>query len=225
MTKHTPILFRDELVRAILAGRKTVTRRPVKPQPAYPGIDHYELELDPWHADAFKGTPAEGRAGSTGPRRKVWMAYDWCGNPVGDMRTCPYGAPGDLLWVREAWCHETPAGWPEKDCFPGCKRLDHIRHRATESYPESLVWKPSIHMPRWACRLWLRVTEVSVERLQDITAEEVRAEGFRQVEASDFEIVQFFRAGWDALYAAKPELQWDANPWLWVVHFERTEAP
>ena len=180
-----PILFNIEMVRAIMEGRKTVTRRVVKPQP-----------------------PA------TSVVRKRGCAWDWslwedC--DMGHMMKLPYH-PGDILWVRETWNGD----W-----------CDHYIYKAdggsakAAGYAAEPKWRPSIHMPREAARLFLRVTDVRVERLQDINLDppgpknQVVREGLRYL--SDFIAV------WDrTIKPADLHLYgWDANPWIQVIEFER----
>lgn len=180
-----PILFNIEMVRAIMEGRKTVTRRVVKPQP-----------------------PA------TSVVRKRGCAWDWsfwadCN--MGHVMKLPYH-PGDILWVRETWNGD----W-----------CDHYIYKAdggsakSAGYTAEPKWHPSIHMPREAARLFLRVTDVRVERLQDINLDppgpknQVVREGLRYL--SDFIAV------WDrTIKPADLHLYgWDANPWIQVIEFER----
>lgn len=123
--RERPILFSGEMVRQILAGEKTQTRRPVKPQPSfrYPGTARLVYGVHPMSPSMFVGTPAEGMI--DGENRMGWLAEDWCGNVVGEAEAdafrCPYGAPGDRLWVRETfWSqHDTDTdGYQTIDCGP-----------------------------------------------------------------------------------------------------------
>lgn len=121
------------------------------------------------------------------------------------VQACPYGVPGDLLWVREAWALTDQAG-------------DHITdarvvYRATDQDWETMEgwkWRPSIFMPRWAARIWLRIVSVRVERLQQITGEDAYREGC--------EYRNDFPALWDELNA-KRGVGWETNPWVWVIEF------
>ena len=168
-----PILFNIEMVRAIMEGRKTVTRRVVKPQP-----------------------PA------TSVVRKRGCAWDWsfwedCN--MGHVMKLPYH-PGDILWVRETWA-KNPFG--DGYIYP------------TEVPGAGQKWKPSIHMPREAARIFLLVTCIRVERLQDCGNMQAKDEGC--VSCSQFARV------WDS--TIKPAdlhlYGWEANPWVWVIEFER----
>ncbi|EMF9966161.1 hypothetical protein [Pseudomonas aeruginosa] len=206
--RERPILFNDQMVRAILEGRKTVTRRVVKPQPDFLGS-----MVDP--NTPFKTLDA-------GLHARI---------------TCPYGEPGDRLWVREAWqgpliSDEEQAAnqswWKDMTKFqnPG-----HCAYRASGDDNEYVdpdgyfhcKWKPSIHMPRWASRILLELTAVRVERLQDISEEQARAEGYpaeRECETggSGLDAWLWFRSLWGEING--PEA-FTANPWVWVIEFKR----
>ena len=184
-----PILFNIEMVRAIMEGRKTVTRRVVKPQP-----------------------PA------TSVVRKRGCAWDWsfwedCN--MGHVMKLPYH-PGDILWVRETWA-KNPFG--DGYIYP------------TEVPGAGQKWKPSIHMPREAARLFLRVTDVRVERLQDIDDDGAKAEGANYQDGKNVgweekmrrTAIDRFAEIWDnTIKPADLHLYgWEANPWVWVIEFER----
>lgn len=191
------------MVRAILDGRKTQTRRVVKPQP--PHSCRYTINGAGTHALCF------------GPNGE-------CVPPTGrstDHRLpCPYGVPGDTLWVRETWgLHDTePSDGPERA---------HVYYRATDGKRHDLryqFWRPSIHMPRWACRLTLAVTAVRVQRLHEITEADAIAEGVDAV--SQVEVPRNgtmsrradFSQLWDRINVNRHP--WASNPWVWVVTFE-----
>lgn len=250
MPRERPILFSGPMVRAILDGSKTQTRRIVKPQPSfrYPGTVRLVYGQHPMSPSGFVGTPAEGLVG--GEDRMGWLAEDWCGNVVGaaeaDAFRCPYGEPGrDRLWVRETWrTEELPSG------------LDGIRFRADDAFvpiedsPEAAdrwgyahengkhgtKWRPSIFMRRWASRLTLEVAGVRVERLHDISEEDARAEGVGSIDiigesvshpraawavAGHVTAREHFAALWDEINGARAS--WASNPWVWVVGFKRIE--
>lgn len=203
-----PILFNTDMVKAILDGRKTVTRRVVR-LPA--GISPYRVEL----ASEYYGDLSE---------------WDFIyGQQIkGGLADCFYraGAPyklGDTLYVRETW-----ADIPET--APG---NIHFKADATEAdlkwfWAEGWKWRPSIHMPKGIARLFLRVTDVRVKRLQDMTAADAYREGIRYAgESTQIEVLIRFKALWDSTIN-KSDLErygWAANPWVWVIEFERCEKP
>ena len=152
MTTVRPLLMSGEMVRALLDGRKSQTRRVLKPQPS---AEHY------LHLSVLKDGAAIFRNEHTGYRQDIPMPY----------------APGDLLWVRETW-----ARWPSDDSEPTFYKADADNEREGWMDPPGIKYRPSIHMPRWASRLTLRVTEVRVERVQDISEEDALAEGVMRLE-------------------------------------------
>lgn len=173
-----PILFSAPMVRALLAGTKTQTRRALKPQP-----DH-RLDYQPRPVTSFMAIGTETATG-----RLVMGARDMSGQPVNafpagkhgvrDDIACPYGKPGDHLWVRETFsgphCMEATS---ECASAPPSKwgRSSRIWYWA-DGNPSEGDWRPSIHMPRWASRIDLEITEVRVQRLQDISEADAIAEG------------------------------------------------
>lgn len=187
-----PILFSTPMVQAILDGRKTMTRRVIKPQPMI----------------MANGKPLNGY-------------NDSMIKAAGEFLTPKY-QPGDILWVRETWCNisdwtcvDPSVGLPDGFIYKADwhARLEHPR------------WRPSIHMPRAAARLFLRVTDVRVERVQDMPLFDVWDEGTPQMPGnlhSDGAVNQWdFRYLWDALNA-KRGFGWDVNPWVWAITFEQT---
>jgi hypothetical protein len=195
--KERPILFSAPMVRAILEGRKTMTRRVIKPHP----------------------TLFNGRAGG----------HD-CGWPIderGRLVACPYGQPGDRLWVRETF--QTLEDFAAKDAT--YYRADGKKITALvdgDKYDLSHKWRPSIFMPRALSRITLEITSVRVERVQDISEADAIAEGC--IASNDdltdgyFDIParSFFEDLWDSINA-KLGYGWDANPWVWVVEFKRVK--
>jgi hypothetical protein len=209
------------MVRALLAGSKTQTRRAVK-LPEY--VD------EPIRAGFYHPTVTD-RHGQEYPGDEVYGAYTSDGEWA---RPCPYGQPGDRLWVRETWQEdpEDDGTWAYTQ-YMGCKGspLSDIPRKFQKPeyciYREgwtgsALVWRPSIHMPRWASRILLEITGVRVERLQDIGTEDIEAEG---VTTSDEAIMEHgcrarvidFTKLWEGINGAG---SWDANPWVWVVEFK-----
>lgn len=202
--KERPILFSAPMVRAILAGTKTQTRRVVK----------FNI------------------AGNAALGRKSWHIDD-----PNAVLACPYGQPGDQLWVRETF-----AEWIDRELFTG-RPLSVIAYRAGRQWrrrpegtppslpidqwelfwdddykPQNLPWRPSIFMPRARSRITLEVTEVRVQRLQDITAKDAWAEGIAH--SPDVNPVHEFQDLWGSINGAS---SWDANPWVWVVSFQQVQ--
>ena len=210
--KERPILFSTPMVRAILEGRKTVTRRALKMPHGF------------WETSAT-------------------------GELVPIPANCPYGKPGDQMWVRETWyCDhfEVMRGpYLKPDDLDIGEALDdgtlvYAADGLTPYEQEQPTWKPSIHMPRWACRILLEITDVRVERLQDgegETAFESRyiAEGINRIHQGDGDYAFHpFKSepgpgNWTDPFDAWRELwvsingaeSWNANPWVWVVEFKR----
>jgi hypothetical protein len=167
--------------------------------------------------------------------------------------TCPYGRPGDLLWVKESWQYDdwTEDGDPYIHYSDGCVRLiegypEEWSERLQEiwaelSRPENYEidgraadrkWRNPLFMPKWASRSWLKITAVRQERLQGISEEDAEAEGFSLSETFAPLTMQYRRAmardafkdKWHELYGDAPNKRWEANPWVWVISFERVEA-
>ncbi len=133
---------------------------------------------------------------------------------------CPYGQPGDRLWVCETWAQPTTL-----DPGPTFYRADYPRcvPPQYENVPlvDAITWKPSIHMPRSQCRLVLEVTGVRVERLNHISESDARAEGVDHIRDKVPTARDSFRYLWETLYGAE---SWTANPWVWVIEFKRVAA-
>lgn len=196
--KMKPILFNTDMVREILEGCKTVTRRAMKPQPR----GHAALltsNLLPETTEAGAGA--------------VYAFED------GTVTSPPY-RPGDVLYVRETW-----TAWSRT--YGTIPRILYKADRYTDA--EKIKWRPSIHMPREAARIFLRVTDVRADRLWNITEEQAKAEGlykgWAQTETSSMAITakQAFMWVWDR--TIKPgdlaRYGWIANPWVWVIEFDR----
>ena len=203
------------MVRAILEGRKTQTRRIIKSQPPECVGKVFCEHFEPTSID---------RHGEMQPGPEIFGAYDEDGEWGAKF---PYGQPGDRLWVRETWGHTGQGVWKVADTYHA--EDGHLVYRATDDVLGG--WFPSIHMPRWASRILLQIVSVSVERLQDISEEDARAEGmpklvydadydtFHQNEHGSY--VMGFDGTWAHLYG---DDSWGANPWVWVVEFKRVEA-
>ena len=209
-----PMLFNTEMVMAVKDGRKTATRRIIKPQPksklAYVSAGHGHGK---WHypsEDAWKYWDDELFKHSENLTEEDLKQF-WT----------PPAQPGDILYVRETWSR-----------LPlSCDKYIHVyRADYAPSFKSSMFkWHPSIHMPKEAARLFLRATSVRAERLQDITSEQIDAEGCKEYgyNAKTGELMPssptFFKISWDNT-VKKSDLDrygWNANPWVWVIEFER----
>jgi hypothetical protein len=238
--KERPILFSSPMVRALLDGSKTQTRRVVK-------LPHNN-RLGVWEPTTVGG-PNGGRtaSGETVPLQgAIWHTR------TGDSLVCPHGQPGDRLWVRET--HEVNRiGYEEGPNAPA-RHYAGVKYRADDGRAEFTIsqslyrdldskescgWRPSIHMPRWASRITLEVTGVRMERVQDISHDDALAEGVQDF-ASTLDDqphpsgespeqasrrLQWpqrqFRTLWESINGAE---SWDINPWVWVVEFRRLSA-
>jgi len=202
--KERPILFSAPMVRALLAGTKTQTRRVVKPQPVYGDVQGL---FQCWQF----------------PHKRGHLLYPNAKDQV--IALCPYGQPGDRLWVRETFA----AWW---DTATG-KRTHVMGYRADINDPDwdgfgaddpwwlDAKWEPSIHMPRNFSRITLEITGVRVERLQDISEEDAKAEGVER-HAPACVVGRPYRVPYSVLWESiNGPGSWDANPWVWVVEFKR----
>jgi hypothetical protein len=220
-TKERPILFSGPLVRAILGGTKTQTRRLVNLRGAKPDAGRFEQSTV---------LPA------------LWLGCDVDDTTI--VLRCPYGAPGDCLWVRETCILPVFDDDPEQVVYAADHADPEVaRAEIQEGADGDVRWRPSIHMPRWASRIDLEVTRVRVERLQAITEEDARAEGVdwtsRQFldpqdevddDREDPREVGYAPAGasfardnfrrlWDRINGDRAT--WDSNPWVWAIDFKR----
>lgn len=224
MNKVLPIFYDTTLIPSILDERKTVTRRVCKD-----GSDYTVPDMSFYNAD--KRTYAVHNYADREHMEKLSIVE----------RTCPI-CPGDILYVRETWtfipciecCHEDfgictyqkhPVIYENKDSISeGC-----FVYRADYVNPERIIWKPSIHMPKEAARIFQKVLDVRIERLQDINEQQARKEGF----IDDIEYFvgnpakEYFRRFWNRKIKKKDidRYGWEANPWVWVIEFERCEKP
>ena len=202
-----PILFNTEMVRAILDERKSCTRRLVKPQPD---------EKHTYPLGFVTDSTEKKDVGCFG------FGIDEYGGSIQYAKP-PY-QPGDILYVRETWHKYTKRiGKGE-----GCHLAEFYGYKASIANSEDAneLWKPSINMPKEAARIWLKVTDVRVEQLQDIGYVDCIHEGtpYKQIER---DVIKGFSNLWDSTIK-KSDLDrygWDANPWVWVVEFERCEKP
>ncbi|HFE1821292.1 morphogenetic protein [Klebsiella pneumoniae] len=205
--KERGMIFNGEMVRAILDGRKTQTRRIVK------GTDGAVKFCKEWDINGEEIFVVLDEKDHTGM------------NPVLGAISCPFGGVGDRIWVRETWAR-----------YNIDQNSHDIAYRATtpEDWPEEGRWRPSIHMPRWASRILLEITDVRVERLNAISEKDARAEGIidggclncgepepcgcanPEPDATDA-----FAYLWQSIYGQE---NWNADPWVWVISFKRVEG-
>lgn len=200
------------MIRAMRDGRKTQTRRIVKPQPQNDPACHHPIS-------AYRT--------STGDWSWVLSAT---GHGTGDPFLCPYGHPGDMLWVRESWA---PTG-VETACYRADCPIDDALRKSGHANRTAHTWRPSIHMPRKASRLTLRITNIRVERLQDISRNDAIAEGLLWVKDGgtpwgvpgitstwNSDPRECYRALWAEINGAE---SWAANPWCWALTFDVLQA-
>lgn len=247
--KERPILFNAEMVRAILDGRKTQTRRVAK------------VDLSPWldgQADKIDESEMIFHVGEGHSGFGLYVSSAEYPEEGSDFYRCPFGNPGDRLWVRETWSPDSKNFYPfnrvayrgdhhsdlidrdVKECRDHAAHCEAIRkeHKVPEGCMCEFRWRPSIHMPRWASRITLEIKSVRVERLQDISEEDAIREGIKQVGncsppnysktdkcyfnglAVGFETAKHaFAHLWDQIYD-----NWEQNPWVWVIEFERVKS-
>lgn len=210
--RERPILFSVPMVRAILEGRKTMTRRVIKPQPDLSTLkeSYRDLEFE------FRRMPVLGPTHAP-PEWGFCAKYDKPNCvPIYGYK-CPYGTIGDRLWVRETWA-------------PHPQDPTTVFYRATvDTEPGIRVWdgpwKPSIFMPRHASRITLEITDIRVEQVRDISAQDCIAEGMHfslnqdPCDMAD-QARNAFHALWDSINA-KRGFGWDVNPWVWAISFRR----
>ncbi|MGF7419687.1 hypothetical protein [Providencia rettgeri] len=225
--KERGIIFNTEMVRAILDGRKTQTRRVMKVQPVLNG--------DRWKIYGCSTDKSN---------KSIFVA------PQGSLENnCPYGKVGDRLWVRETFAllgneDGVCVDWNDNILKAGEEQAARIYKASCEqkdgdyglwSIPDDADWKPhtdnhkyegtwrpSIHMPRWASRITLEITNVRVERLQAANDYDFKAEGYplvRELTGGSTDAFCWFRHLWDSV--SKPDCNFESNPWVWVIEFKR----
>ena len=234
MSRVLPILFNTDMVRAILDGRNTVTRRVVKPANPFRNKEGYCQGNGLWIDGYSKDDEPNGHIKDYSVSSCWWPKRSYI------EKYAPY-QPGDILYVRETWSPVFVV--PRRYLYKvGCKEAENL----------PIKWHPSIHMPKEAARIWLKVKDVRVERLQDITEEQVDAGGFQfkppclsmvsadghycdldgpctsSIKYCDMSMGELFgKELWNSTIK-KPDIDrygWDASPWVWVIEFERCEKP
>ncbi|HCD5021076.1 TPA: hypothetical protein NBS73_004722 [Klebsiella pneumoniae] len=202
------MIFNGEMVRSLLDGRKTQTRRIVK------GTDGAVKFCKEWNINGEEVFVVLGEKDHTGM------------NPVLGAISCPFGAVGDRIWVREAFRVHSRATdvatlvykASERNSWTEQTRRVPVAVCNKPATPEK--WTPSLHMPRWASRILLEITGVRVERLRSMSQDDARAEGVIAA-SGPMEAGLAFRELWDSIYG---EESWKANPWVWVIEFKRVEG-
>ncbi|SKA52846.1 hypothetical protein [Photobacterium toruni] len=220
--KCTPMIFNTEMVSALLEGHKIVTRRPLKPQPTKSGRGYIH-----WHSNIYKTMVNLDAVNSLSMLEGFLSASD----------ICPVASIGDLIWVRETFqgpLFDTEKMPEYQENSTKFETPEYCIYAATDKKQEfydmddNLIcrWRPSIHMPRWASRITLKVTDVRIERVKEITDAQAEKEGMMTTEASQnaaiagglgwFErpSVQFKNL-WQRIYE-----NWESNPYVWVIEFE-----
>jgi hypothetical protein len=212
MVKERPILFSGEMVRAILDGKKTQTRRVIKKVIVFSSQDKLPNGWS-WEKRVFKDSEGYDDA-------------EFIGVPPS-----PFGQPGDCLWVRETWDVRFLEGVLEKQL---CFRADMTSIKCPENFKGELNynWRPSIFMPRWASRILLEIVNIRVERLQDITESDAEKEGMTvkkvNIPQPGFKVGDplesyrdVFKFLWNSINGKYP---WESNPWVWVIEFKKVEG-
>ena len=220
-----PIIFNAEMVRAILEGRKTQTRRTIKDKKLVAFIDFMT-----GHADEQPGNTEDLGQRLEGGKIRLWSAeYPEEGS---ELFRCPFGQAGDRLWVRETWAKVSQPDWKpdesgnmkyELKTIYKSDRKDFELKCYDDGFAQwKIKWKPSIHMPRWASRITLEITNIRVERVQEISGPDISREGIClknlwHKEYGSTPLDQFRRI-WNSVYGT-----WDQNPWVWVLEFKRID--
>ncbi|HBY7665162.1 TPA: hypothetical protein MI703_00410 [Klebsiella pneumoniae] len=243
--KERGMIFNSEMIRAILSNRKTQTRRIMKVQPESNQLGLLLITDSTKHSDIGKYHWAESNATGNHVRSKLF--------------SCPFGAVGDRIWVRETWSDVNLDGAPavayraDDEVYDLMENESLLDEDGAFNYQDMRVskyqfaawhsdlisgiegnWRPSIHMPRWASRILLEITDVRVERLNAISEKDARAEGIidggclncgepepcgcanPEPDATDA-----FAYLWQSIYGQE---NWNANPWVWVIEFKRVEG-
>lgn len=236
MNRVLPILFNTEMVRAILDGRKTCTRRVIKPQP--------QSRLCYTYAGSHKGCIGKWTYPNRGAHEFLGEEYKLPENIKDEELSKQWNPPyhtDDVLYIRETWTEECGKYYYradyDSDYLDPCETLSGGYPASCRNHPgcdgcmatsTRIHWYPSIHMPKEAARIWLKVTDVRVERLQQITEVQAQAEGYNSglltgacTARGQFEDL------WNSTIK-KSDLDrygWNASPWVWVIEFERCEKP
>ncbi|HIE0044119.1 TPA: hypothetical protein ACXI7C_000453 [Serratia marcescens] len=213
--KERPVIFNGEMVRAILDGRKTQTRRLV---PEWQRPKYYPENDDDSHYNWMAVAQSDRRWGYG----VFGETEEACAKELSTMAPCPFGNAGDRLWVRETFA-AFDADWkhPGKPHDLKDGPWPNVVYPASVAKIPDGTCRPSIHIPRWASRITLEITAVRVERLNDISEEDAKAEGVKAGVSPGHEHMMHqvaFSELWQSIYG---EESWRANPWVWVIEFRR----
>ena len=192
-----PIIFSRNISK-IQTGEKTQTRRVMSPQPAYQEFGY------------------EGRS---------WCYHDdFAKHPTDFTHLCPYGQPGALLWVRESWRVADGKEYTLIDPeWAGGKNPAHIEYKANDPHPENVMWRSPIFMPKWASRITLKITDIRIERIQDLSESDCFSEMGLPIEKRRIiNVFADFQKLWDKINA-KRGFPWQSNPWVWRLSFKLQE--
>ncbi|HBR1961199.1 TPA: hypothetical protein L9M59_002133 [Klebsiella pneumoniae] len=228
--KERGMIFNGEMVRAILDGRKTQTRRIMKVQPSE-DFTPMNMALETDYKARWYTPGVVDKDGYLQPASKKVFGV----SNENEGYSCPFGAVGDRIWVRETFSGHYLDDAQIQDIKDGRdKATDLCEYRADypDGYQASDGWAPSIHMPRWASRILLEITDVRVERLNSISQEDAQAEGLELTgwrptysdPDSGGEVMtpyDNFAELWSSIYGDE---SWQANPWVWVIEFKRVEG-
>ena len=221
MPKMKPILFNTEMVKAILDGRKTVTRRVAKHihSSVYCQCEYcfdHEFIRDDFADGIYTGYVCR--------KCGYGVSSPYSRYPVGTSFIRPLCQPSDILYVRETWNTTDDCGlfppWPSTGTH-----YMYLADAPDSPEAKEARWRPSIHMPKEAARIFLRVTDVRVERLQDVDEGQARKEGFLNdidlINGTGKSAAKHFSELWDSTVKPDDKYGWNANPWVWVIEFER----
>jgi hypothetical protein len=206
--RERQILFSAPMIRALLDGTKTQTRRLMNPQPVH--AQHHEWNGAVIHDDEQRLWCWK------------WHTYDnlWDEHVRDDERRhlavkCPYGRAGEQLWVKETWTHDADSLDDARAQHEDAMSMSSVYYRASmpDDEAETMRWRPSIFMPRWASRITLKIVEVRVQLLQEISEDDARAEGV--ADRASYALL------WDRINGASRSLCWAKNPWIWALTFTR----
>lgn len=225
--KERGMIFNGEMVRAILDGRKTQTRREVKLNLDIASLATTYDWATSLAANHYQGLTEEQIQQKAESLRGVIHPVI-LGNGQMVSIICPHGKPGDRIWVRETFCpvDDTQYGgekWVDYRATPKFEASHPAGWDCAPNDAEALKWHPSIHMPRWASRILLEITDVRVERLQSITLGDICKEvgcGLYDFRPATYGF-QVWEELWKSIYGAE---SWNATPWVWVIEFKRVEG-